>query len=99
MRYYVIREWCLIEDENEEAFDRCVIGHATESDEENDGKNFFGVSGGFDFNIYDSIKEAIVNANYTPCGIAFEDFTEAELNEANTIISDLCNDNDSADEE
>ena len=26
MRYYVIREWCLIEDENEEAFDRCVIG-------------------------------------------------------------------------
>ena len=92
MRFYVLNEWCSIETETEKPFCRCVIGHATEDDEWNDGQNSYSVNGGFDFNIYDTIKDAIISSGYRPSKITFEDLTDAELAEANSIVNSLSND-------
>ena len=88
MRDFRLKEWCNIQTETADAYDTCVIGKATNSDELYDGYNAFGVTGGFEFDIYDSIKEAILNANYDLKAIRFDDFTKEELAEANKIIEE-----------
>lgn len=86
MRYFVLKEWCNIQTETEVPFNTCVIGRATNSDDLYDGYNCESATGGYTFDIYNSIKEAILNAKYDLKAIRFDDFTKEELAEANKVI-------------
>lgn len=88
MRYFVLREWCNIQPGTEDTYDTCVIGKATDSDRWYDGYDSADVTGGIQFDIYDSIKEAILNVKCDLKTIAFDDFTKEELAEANKVIEE-----------
>ena len=64
----------------EEQFEHCCIAPSSKEDEEYDGDNCVGGAGynGYRFDIYPSLKEAIINAGYNPFAIDFIDLTNEE---------------------
>lgn len=89
-KYYVLNEWGS-DPETGKSFCNCIIGPATEEDELNDGQDSYSVSGGFTFDLFTSIREAIENAEYRPSAIQFKGCSIKELAEATCIVNELTN--------
>lgn len=87
-KYYVLNEWG-IEPKTENSFCHCIVGPATEEDELNDGQDSYSIHGGFTFDLYNSIKDAIENTGFRPNAIEFKGCSEAELAEATCIVNKL----------
>lgn len=81
MRYCVYNEWSYPQNK-----DKCIIYLAKKEDECYDGQNMYSRLGGFDFSIYDSLEEAILNSHYNPKYIEFKDLSDKELTEKDKIL-------------
>lgn len=73
----------------ENIYEECYIFPSESSYEEIDGSNMISGPGrsGYEFNIYNSLEEAIVNAHFNPDYISFQNMTEIELSEKDNILS------------
>ena len=86
-RYCVYIEWNYRGNE-EDRFERCFIYPSNPDYEEMNGANMVGGSGydGYEFNIYDSLEEAIVNAKFNPKYISYSSMKDKELREKDIIL-------------
>lgn len=68
-------------------YEKCYIFPSSPDYEEMDGANMLGRNDGFEFNIYNSLEEAIVNAHFNPKHILFEGMEEAENKEIERVLN------------
>lgn len=90
----VARKFCVLVEWNycgtpEQCFERCVICPASKEDEENNGTSFIGRAGsnGMNFEIYNSLHEAIIKARFNPFAIRFSGLTSKEIEMKDELLS------------
>lgn len=73
----------------EERYENCIIAPATPEDEEHAGENYISRCGaeGMDFDVYDSLHEAILAASYNPFAATYEGLTEDEIKTKNELLA------------
>lgn len=88
-KYRVFIDWDYTLGEN--SFERCIISHATESDEEFDGFNIVGRSGdvGSELFISESLEDAIKESKCNPNKIEFYELSDDEIKLKDKIIKDF----------
>lgn len=79
-KYAVYIEWGYRPDTSE-PFERCCIYHPDDDALSYDGYNMVGEHGnaGFDFNIYDTLEDAMVNSGFNPNHIDFQDIDKKDI--------------------
>lgn len=72
----------------EEPLDVCEIFPSSVEYEQYDGNNFISGTGrdGFEFNIYNTLEEAVVQSHFNPEHIQYSDLTELELLEIDNVL-------------
>ena len=87
-KYAVYTDWNY-DGDPEECYEHCIIAPATKEDEEGNGENCISGSGrnGITFDVYNSLEEAILGANFKPEFMEFHNFTIEEIVKKNEILS------------
>ena len=87
-KFGVFSEWSY-QGKPEEHYEHCFIAPTTEEQEQYDGDNCVGCGGreGYEFGVYPSLREAIINAHFDPSAIQFKDLTEEEQKAKDELLA------------
>lgn len=69
-----------------------TISRAREMDLEHDGENFTGTYDSYEFNLYDTLEEALNNHHKRIDCVEFENLTEDEMKIVNAFVKEKMND-------
>lgn len=79
-KYAVYVEWNYAPTK-EDSFERCCIYHPNDEALQYDGDNMIGHHGneGFNFDVYDTLEDAMINSGFNPIHIDFQDIDAKEI--------------------